>query len=238
MGILIDIILVVTVVLSVWSGVKRGFIRSVMNIITFAAALLCGWYFYPPLAVVYHNKFLLGKFTENIYNSINSIISAGIESIDLSRLFADKPEAFLEITRRYNIDIGILEKYFNEQLTKGSSDLTADVAARMAAPVANGLSQILAFLSVFFGVVILLKIVTLILDLIFKLPVLNAFNRISGFILGAVCGLAYAWIISAVLTSAMPFLIMIFPEVFTENTMTSSLFLNLINHIKSNMIQT
>ncbi|MHB1153669.1 MAG: CvpA family protein [Eubacteriales bacterium] len=232
MGILIDIILIATVVLSIWSGVKRGFIRSLMNIITFSAALLCGWYFYPSLAVIYSSKYLLDKFTADIYNSINTIISSGIESIDLSRLFADKPDAFLDITRRYSVDINLLEEYFNTQVMKGSQDITADISTRIAAPVANGISEVLAFLTIFLGVVILLKIVTLILDLIFKLPVLNAFNRVAGFVLGSVCGLAYAWILSIVIAASLPFLSMIFPVIFTQNTRDSSIFLNLINSIR------
>lgn len=232
MGILIDIILISTVVLSIWSGAKSGFIRSLMNIITFSAALLCGWYFYPSLAVIYNSKFLLNKFTSDIYNAINTIISSGIESIDLSRLFADKPDAFLDITRRYNADINTLEEYFNTQVVKGSTDITADISTKIATPIAAGVSEVLAFLTIFLGVIILLKIVTFILDLIFKLPVLNVFNRVAGFVLGSVCGFAYAWILSIVIAASLPFLIMIFPTVFTQNTRDSSIFLNLINNIR------
>ncbi len=232
MGILIDIILIATVFLSIWSGVKRGFIRSLMNIITFFAALLCGWYFYPSLAAIYSSKYLLDKFTTDIYNSINSIISSGIESINLSRLFADKPDAFLDITRRYSVDINLLEEYFNTQVMKGSQDITADISTRIATPLATGVSEVLAFLTIFLGVILLLKIVTFILDLIFKLPVLNAFNRVAGFVLGSVCGLAYAWILSIVIAASLPFLSMIFPAVFTQNTRDSSIFLNLINSIR------
>lgn len=232
MGILIDIILIAAVVLSIWSGVKRGFIRSIMNIITFSAALLCGWYFYPSLAVIYNNKYLLDKFTADIYNAINKIISSGIGSIDLSRLFADKPDAFLDITTRYNADINTLEEYFNTQAGRGSADITADISAKIATPLAAGVSEVLAFITIFLGVIILLKIVTLILDLIFKLPVLNVFNRVAGFVLGSVCGFAYVWILSIIITASLPFLIIIFPDLFTQNTRDSSVFLNLINTIR------
>ncbi len=232
MGILIDLILIATIALSVWSGVKHGFIRSLMNLITFAAGLLCAWYFYPPLAVIYNRKFLLDKFTADIYNAINQIISSGIESINLSRLFADKPDAFLDITGRYNADIHKLEEYFNTLVNRGSGDITADISARIAEPVAAGLSEVLAFITIFFGIVLLLKAAAFILDLIFKLPVLNVFNRIAGFVLGSVCGIAYAYILSMVITASLPFLIMIFPGAFTQNTGESSVFLNIINNIR------
>lgn len=233
MGILIDFILIATFVLAVWSGTKRGFIRSLMNIITFVAALLCGWYFYPPVAAVYNNRFMLNKFTADVYNSIKYIISSGIESLDISRLFADKPDAFLDVIQRYNADFDIIENYYNKQVISGSEDVLADISARIAEPTAAGISEILAFITIFLGVVILLKIVTLILDLIFKLPVLNAFNRIAGFILGSVCGLAYAWILSIVITAALPFLAVIFPAVFTQTTQDNSLILNFINNLRN-----
>lgn len=231
MGILIDIFLIAIVALSILSGVRRGFVRSVMNIITFISALLCGWYFYPPLAVIYNDNFLLGKFSTDIYNAINSIISSGVGSINLSRLFADKPDAFLEITGRYSADINALEKYFNTQVNAGANNITADISARIAEPVSTGLSKVLAFLTIFIGIVIVLKIVTLILDLVFKLPVLNVFNRVAGFILGSVSGLAYAWILSVVIAAALPFLFMMFPAVFTQNTGGSSILLNLFTKI-------
>jgi uncharacterized membrane protein required for colicin V production len=233
MGILIDIILIAIVALSIWNGAKRGFVRSVMNMITFITAFLCGWYFYPPLAVIYNDNFLLGKISTDIYNAINSIISNGAESINLSRLFADKPDAFLEITKRYSADINTLEKYFNAQVNAGANNITADISARIAEPVATGLSKVLAFLTIFFGIVILLKIVTLILDLVFKLPVLNVFNHVAGFILGSVSGLAYAWILSVVIAAALPFLSMLFPAVFSQNTGSGSILLNLFTKISS-----
>lgn len=231
MGILIDIILIAVVILSVWRGVKHGFVRSVMNIITFIAALLCGWYFTPYLASFYHEKFLLNKLSSDIYNAIDSLISSGIESINLPRLFADKPDAFLEIIERYGADIGSLEQYFNS-LNGKTGNITADISTRIAEPVSTGLSGILAFFSIFLLVILILKLVSFILDLIFKLPVLNAFNRVAGFVLGSVCGLAYAWILAVIIIAALPYLGMLFPEVFSQNTQTGSVLLDFFGKLE------
>lgn len=238
MGIIIDLLLAAVVIVSVWSGVKRGFVRSVMNLITFAAAFFCSWFFTPSLAAVFNERFLLDKITAGVSSSINPLISSGVESLSLSNLFAEKPEAFVGIINRYGADIGALQAYFNS-LTGGADEVADKISARIAEPVSFGLSEVLAFVAIFFGVAIILKIAALILDAVFSLPVLNAFNRVAGFILGAVCGLAYVWVMGVALIAALPFLAMLFPEIFGRVAQEGSYLLNFIKNLNiSDLIKT
>ncbi|MFA6947490.1 MAG: CvpA family protein [Eubacteriales bacterium] len=226
MSIFIDVFLAAVILLAIISGVTKGFVRSVMNILTFAAAFVCGWLFTAPLSEYYLNTVFMNRISGGVENAINSILSS---SISLDSLFSDKPEAFTSITDRYLTDFGSLSQYYGEAVSEGSKNLSSGVARYIAAPVAQMISNVLAFLTIFAGVVIVLKLTAFILDLIFRLPGLNALNRIGGFIFGGACGIMYAWIFAIVITAAAPALAALFPDTFSASVTENSLLLGIFS---------
>jgi Colicin V production protein. len=222
MNLIIDVILILIIVFSVISGVRKGFINSIMNMITFAVALMCGWNFYPALGEYYKERIFLQRITNEISSYMSSFADNALDS-----LFQDMPEALTQITDRFGIDIASLEAYYNSHATIGTSEISSFIAN----PVAENISNILAFVTIFLGVIIILKIVTLILDLIFKLPVLNTLNRVCGFILGVFNGFLYAALFSAVLALLSPILTALIPEMYTSAMIDSSVFVTLINKL-------
>lgn len=224
MSIFIDVFLCIVILLAVISGVTKGFVRSVMNILTFAAAFVCGWLFTAPLSEYYLNTVFMSRVSETVESAINSILSP---NISLDSLFADKPAAFTSITDRYFTDFGTLSQYYSDAVSEGSDSITSGIARYIASPVAQMISNVLAFITIFIGVVVVLKITAFILDLIFRLPGLNALNRIAGFVFGGVCGVMYAWIFAIIITSAAPALTALFPDTFTQSATENSLLLGI-----------
>ena len=235
MGIIIDIVLVAVLVLSVWSGYRRGLVRSVMGMLSFLTAALCGYSFYKPLSDFYNEKFMLSTISDKIYNSIRSIIVPGIESLDLYGLINEKPPVFFDIIDRFRGDMSSVEAMYYTQADRAEPDIIRNISSFVAQPTASGLSNILAFLTIFVAALIIMCILTALVDTIFKLPVLNTLNRLSGTVLGVVIGCGYVWLLCAVINASLPLLSSMLPAVFDENTYQTSLLLkfmldnNLIN---------
>lgn len=226
MNFIIDLILILIIVLSCVSGIRKGFIHSVMNIITFIASLICGWQFYPILGAYYKEHIFLSRISQEIQGTISSLINNAIDS-----LFHEIPDILLEVTDRFGIDINNLESYYNSQSTATASELTSNVSKFIANPVATTISDILAFLTIFLAVTIILKIITLILDLIFKLPVLKTINRFCGAILGIFTGLMYAALFAMLLAMLSPVLNAVIPQLYSPSMIESSVFVNVINKL-------
>lgn len=212
MSLAIDIFLLCVIILPMIGGIRRGFVASVMGILTFAAALVCAWLFTPALSAYYLETVFMARVSKVVGDAIASLLSSGL---DLGSLFSDLPEAFTSLTDRFGADISRLSSYYTIQESGGASDVAGKVAGFIAQPVAEAVSDVLAFLTIFVGAVIILKVISLILDLIFKLPVLNALNRFAGFIFGAGCGYLYASIFAVILVASAPALTALLPEYFS-----------------------
>jgi Uncharacterized membrane protein, required for colicin V production len=225
MNFIIDIILLLIIVCCIVSGVRKGFIHSIMNVITFVASLICGWQFYPILGEVYKKRIFLSRISDEIRHGISSLAGTSFDS-----LMNDMPEALTQIAERFGIDITSLETYYLTQMP-ASSEATQSISTYIADPVATSISNILAFVTIFLGVTIILKIVTLILDLIFKLPVLSTLNRICGFLLGIFNGILYASIFAMVLATLSPVLTTLIPEIYNSGMIDSSGFVTVINKL-------
>jgi len=223
MSVLIDLLLLGVLALCIWSGVRKGFVHSVMNFISFIAAFVCGWFFAPALGAYYKENIFIEKISQTISEMLNSLLGTS----NFEKLFAERPTAFTELITRYNADITQVETFYNRQVNvsvQSVSDYIAD-------PIATGISNFLAFLTIFLGALIILKIVTIFLDMVFKLPVLNAVNRTLGLLLGIFCGFLYVSLIIMLLVAVAPMLSALNPNVFKPSTIENSMLLNLLKEI-------
>ena len=228
MGIVIDLILLAAFVVAIITGYRRGLIRSVMNIASFIIAYFCTRNFTPALAQIYQENFMFEAFCGQIQASLDALVNAGLQSIDFSKLFAEKPAALIDIADRFGMDMSRLENFYDVSASEGVENMSRSLAEFIAEPAALTASEVAAFVSIFFGVLLILFLATLLLDLIFKLPLLKTVNRIGGIAIGGICGLAYVWILAYILSAAVPVLAMMFPDAISASAAENSMLLRLV----------
>lgn len=233
MGVFIDLLLAAIVIVILIVGYHRGFIRSVMNIVSLAAAIFCGYHFTPALSDYYNSAFFGRLIGDRVYEALGNLLNAGSQSIDLSKLFEDCPEAFQKILNLYGTDFGKLSEYYQEQVSSSAGDITRSVSDFIAGPAAGLVSNVLAFLTIFLGVLLLLTLLTTLLDLLFRLPVLKTVNRMLGLVLGAVCGLVFLWVMSHLLQQLIPALAVLFPDYIGEGDANNSFIIKLVTQYLS-----
>lgn len=216
MNIAIDVILAVVTASCIISGWRKGFVDTVMRLVSFFIAVL-GAYLFCSIPAGYMYS---GIFLPKISNMIEDSILSGGAGQTLAELFNTKPEFFTDILNRYST-VGEVESFYNS----GQSVSVADISAFMAEPIARTISNILGFVLVFIVLLIALGILTFLLDRICKLPVLKSANKLLGILSGAVSGLFFAWLIAAVAGGALPHLSKAYPEVFDPMTLENSIVL-------------
>ena len=216
MNLILDGILLLICAASIILGAKRGFIKSVMGVCTLIAALFVAYAFTPPLSAVIEEQPFIRSISESITDTIKSLSENDRGSYDLERLFSEMPDAFQQIIDRYDADEEKLSEAVevqpeaDEREVNLLSDLIAD-------PVAKAIAGVLAFLGLFVAAVVVLKLFTWMLDLIFQLPVLKTANSMLGFLFGVLAALLWAWVLSSLAVTLSDAMASISPELFPED---------------------
>lgn len=186
MNFLLDVLFLAIVVLTVVRCTVRGFVRSIMHLVSLIAAFLSAYYFTPPVALWLEENFFAERIAGQVANAVEGMALRNGEWFNLSRLFADMPADFAALLQRYGADSAALGERFGGLETAGAQS-TGELAASIARPVVSGLSNVTAFILLFVAAIFVCSLIGWLLDLIVKLPVLRTANRLLGFVLGVIC---------------------------------------------------
>ncbi len=194
-SIVADLVIVAICIFILIRGIKAGFIKSFMRLLRGVVAFIAAYAFTPTLGALINSRFILPAMSKGIGDTIRSLVEKtdGVQAV--TDLFSQAPDAVTQILSRYGVSTGIV----NEAIVSMPSKEAAvnGAAEAIAGPVSTMISNSIAFTLIFASVFILLAIVTVILDSVFHLPVLNTANRIFG----AVFAVAEAFLLAYVLSN-------------------------------------
>ena len=221
MSLLIDIIVIAAFSLSFVSGVKKGFVRSIMGIAVVVLALVGSITLSPKVNGYVNDKIIYKPVEKTVESAISGLLS---EDVRVDTLLNDQPQAYLSVLDRFGIkpdDVKDALSETDEALEEESK--VKIIAKHIAEPVSASLSKPVSFVIVFLALLVSLFIVALILSVIVKLPVLKAADKLLGGILGIVTGTLLAWGLSMAITAIMPHLAVLY-----EGTVPASVIENSI----------
>lgn len=156
-------------------GFKKGFVRSVVGILSLAASVVLAWLLYPVISHILASLGIKMTLTGSIQESLSGYIGGSEE-------FAMLPQGI-----RAAIESGSME------LVSSAADTAAQIAL-----------NIIAFIAVLIVSRIIIQIASKLLNIIARLPVIGLFNRAAGMLLGALQGVAVVYIILAVIYATAP----------------------------------
>ena len=231
MSLAIDAVILFAAVFIIWAGTSKGFIRSVMGLISAGASLFAAYAYTPVLAAYVKDKFLIGRISEGIAETLRSLaFDTSTDLYDLDRLAADLPEPFTGILNRYGINIADFS-YKLRGLTGCDESTVYGYAEEIADPTSAVLASVISFILIFLGVFIVLSLITSLLDLIFRLPILKSANMLLGFVFGCAEAAVIAFVLAVLLSVLVTALGSIDPAMFggdiVEETMICSRLLEL-----------
>ena len=156
----IDILLILVIALSAFIGYKKGFVKVIVKLGTFLIALVLAFLLQSSVA-----KFIgedIG-FKNTISTTVQNKLSDYAKSKE-----DDK-----------NTDIKMLEKTIDE-INSAAEEKKAEVIQKWANNISDFILKGLSFIIIFFTVAIVMGIISLILNTVVKLPVLNTLNGVLG----------------------------------------------------------
>ena len=189
----LGIVVLAILILCVWRGYSRGFIKEIVSFFFVFLSLSLAWAINP-----YINEFLVQKTP--IYNTIQETCTNFVQSQG-----GEKAEYETDSTRDL-IDALKLPELLRKNLEENNNaetyaalsvgTMTEYVSGYLARTVINGLSYVLAYILS----TIMIRLIVYVLDLIAGLPVLKTANKLTGGAVGFLKGIVFIWIAFLVLT--------------------------------------
>lgn len=230
MSLAIDIILAVIIILPVILGIKRGFVKTVMGLVSVLIAICASYILTPYLSPLCRDKIVEPYIRTPVESQIESMLDASGETFDTESLenLSEIPDVVKNICDTFGIDIQDIKS--NEEIDKQSPDQS--ISDHITELILSRTAYIIAFISVFIAAAIVLRIITIILCAICKMPILNSINRIAGAVFGFCFGGISAFVIAKLLILLLPTLVSVNPELFggaAEQSVLLKLIGNLFN---------
>ena len=185
MELAIDAILIFAAVFCIWASVRRGFVGSVMGLVSTLVSAVAAYAFTPALAPVIQSRILGGSLVADIEAGLHGAFNASTGLFNLDGILNDLPGWFTDLLSRYHVGLDSVEDVMRG-ITGADGASLHNLAERVAYPTVSTLSSTAAFVALFVAVFLVMKLLTVILNLIFRLPVLNGANMFFGFLVGLV----------------------------------------------------
>ena len=189
MGIVLDIILIIIVVLPIVIGLRRGMVGTLMGFISVVLALIIARVAVPYIQPVAQEEPLGEYIASELQTEGGGAVASVAELLDKLGL----------------ADLDIDGDSGNEGF-----------AAAVTAAAESRISEGIAFLGSFLLALIAMRIITAVLEAVFRLPVLHGVNKLAGGALGALTGLGLGYAFAWVLTVMRPTIVAFRPDLFGQ----------------------
>ena len=177
MGILIDIILIAILIISAFLGYKKGLIKLAVKLFAFVIAVVVTLVLYKPVSNLIIEK------TELDDNIKNVIIENGTQEIEENN-GEIKEDGFM----------AYMQDYVGDTIAEAQNDIVTSVAEVVSVKAIN----LIAIIGIFVVTRVALILLTLISDLITKLPIIKQFNKLGGTVYGVLRGLLIVYFVLAI----------------------------------------
>ncbi len=189
---ILDIIFGVIVLVIVIRCAVRGLFKALMRFLRILIAAVAAYFFGGKVADVLAERFFATRIYNVVYNKIESMYQKAAESFDAQKILSAFPKFLLPESMREQISS---MDETGEALVLSATDSLSGALTKIVSAVAG-------YVLVFFAALIVMVIVSAIIGAIMKrLAILGTTDHV----LGAVLGVAEAWITLTILSTTLSF---------------------------------
>lgn len=176
------IIVIGIIVLNAFIGRRVGLVKIIFSLFSFITALILTVWISPSINGMLKNN-------ETFYEKASQKVE--------DMLFKEQTET----TDENDIIEGLpLPKSIKESLHENKEKQVSNIKLYITSHVTDIVIKALAFVLTFVIVFVGLWIISIVLNIISKLPILNQLNKLAGFLVGGLQGLIIVWILFIVIT--------------------------------------
>lgn len=188
MAYILDGAVILIFLVAIWLGYRRGFVKSLIQLVGCVAAALIASTCSAPLASGIFDVFFAEKLEQSVAAKIGETDEASVREA-LDGLLDELPGPVANTLKLYGLDtpesiVGKLDGAFGGSAEK----IGQAVVSTVVKPVAVSLLRMLCFSILFIALMVLVSILASVINRVFSLPVLRTVNGLLGAVAGAVQG--------------------------------------------------
>ncbi len=190
MNYLLDLMILLIAGVTIFVYYKKGFVRAVLGFGKVILAFICASIFGKSLGALIAEKFMDGKITGSVYNTLSGMYEAGSSAFDLSKIAEKIPKSLITLAEKSGANLDTITAGYAAD-TAASGERLQELASQIALPISAFISKIIGYVLVFIIAFILLAVAAFFIEKIAELPVLRTVNRLLGLCLGIACACIY-----------------------------------------------
>ena len=194
MGIVVDLIIILIIGLCTFIGYKKGLAKCILKLITTLIAIFVALMLYRPFVDFVVQSTIID---ENIQLSLEKVMNTGLENSQ------DQNENENLVKEDSGIPKPIAE-YLNNNFKSTVNEKKQEAVTTVARSATILIVNIACFIAIFIIVKILLQILTILIDVVSKLPVIKQFNEVGGLVYGVIQGVFIILIIMTAISIVTP----------------------------------
>ncbi len=206
MSLVLDGIILLIFIIFIAAGVKKGFVKSALGIVSTAAAVIIAINLYPFAAGMIRDTVVYKNLTDNLNEKISEYVGGAVDEENLSELIDNAPTGFKILLSGFGTNVNEVKEKFSEIVKSGEEGASEKIADYIVNPAAEMVSNALAVVLLFLASLLVLNLLILLLDLVFKLPVLKTANKFLGGVAGFLAALIVSLLFCTAVNIALPYL--------------------------------
>ena len=224
MNIVLDVLVVGIFAASIILGAARGFIKSIMGLVSGLIALVLALVFTPTLSGIIDERVVHPALSGFVEDRLAAVSPAGGSDDGIGEMIEEKPSAFREILDSFGITLSEFETELSDRTeapaqtspaTSGGEQKAANgtvgsllqnAASVISSRFSGIISSVVAFIVIYIVALILLRIITFMLEGLFSLEPLKTSDKVLGALFGLVAGAVSCVAVCTVTAKLLPYL--------------------------------
>lgn len=187
MSIILDVILVAIFAAYVITAAKKGFIRTLLELVAVVAAIFLSFQISPLASQTVYDGFV----EEQIVNALEEQISENIDSLSVTEktnaVLDSIPDFAVSLASSAGVEISDIKAQISAQKFD-SQNLAQSLVDKIAEPIVVGALTIIIFILLSLVLMLVLKIAAKYISKLFDIPLVKSVNKSLGGVLGAIKG--------------------------------------------------
>ncbi len=200
MWIVLDLIVIAIIIITSLISAKKGFVRTIVEIVGFIAVILLANNVSPMLSQATYDKLI----QPSIVDSIEKIqIEDQIGESLGNKISEENIPKFVSILLGDNFKIEDFTASINENINNGVSEAVVEASQTVLKPLVTQILTLIYTLLIVVVAMIVVKFLAKFINKLFSFSLVGKVNKKLGAVLGAIKGIALAVIICSVITLAV-----------------------------------